>query len=237
MQAISSAIDTQTLDCVAVKWAAAFRLRPMAMPSAPTLAALGESEQDLLALIEMSSPRARYDIGAARHNFAHHALMPPAVQSAFAHPPPEWRFAPAAMPHMVVCQNIKAAVCSASEQYGQFLKDTEQAECQLSFVMERYVLSGDFFDARDRDAFSACYGPQAQTGQISAAQDLVSALGTQGADGLLYTTDGGPSAVVLNPECVRVYAKERALVLQWDGHDFTRYFDYRDLHWVGDVGR
>ncbi|MBL4836474.1 MAG: hypothetical protein JKY34_02760 [Kordiimonadaceae bacterium] len=233
MPAISSAIDPQTLDCVAVKWAAAFRLRPMAMPSAPTLAVLGEDEQDLLSLIDVRSPRARHDTGAARHNFTHHALMPSAVRSAFAHPSPEWRFALSATPHMVVCQNIRAAVCTASEQYGQFLKDTEQAACQLSFAMERYVLSGDFFDARDTDTFSACYGPHALDGRASAAQDLVADLGAQGADGLLYTTDEGSCAVVLNPDCVRVYAKERALAMQWDGNEFTRYFDYRDLHWVG----
>ena len=213
---------------IPVSWPAAYRLRPIELPSAPTLSLLGEDEQDIMSLIDMSSPRNRHETGAAPHTFSNYPRMPMAVRSAFAHPSPEWRFTPASMPHISVAEHISAAVSTASEQYGQFLADTNQVACKVSLALERYVLSGDFYDVRDRKIYTEFYDKS----DSSIAQNFVATLSSNRADGLIYSRDGGDCAVVLNPDCVEAYAKERALAMQWDGKGFTRYFDYRDLHWV-----
>jgi len=193
---------------------------------------LGEDSAGLQALIDLTSHTGRHDRDVVPLSFPAPLNMPAAVRAAFAFPAPEWQFSDGTVPHIVVADTLRAAITSATERYGQFLRDTEQGPCTLSFVVERYRLTGDFHTITDREVFAPCYN----SADFSVAHALVNSLSTEKANGLIYDCLVGETALVLKPACLSGFNTERSVALDWNGAAFERYYDYRDLHWSRLVG-
>ncbi len=221
-------IDPNSIPKRLLTWPAAFRLRPIAVPQNPYAAAVAGDEADIEALIAHCSSVGRHNRGLVPLPFLSDFAAPETVLAAFANPAPEWQFAPTGLPHLAVAENAKAAIRMGKETFGQFLKDTDEGPCRVSFVLERFVLKGSFHEITDAEVFSRCYDAVDYT----VSHQLVSALRAAEADGLIYARNEGNCAVVLKADCFSGYARERALALDWDGIRFTRYFDYRDLYWA-----
>lgn len=217
-----------TIPVTPVRWPAAYRLRPASVPETQPSDKFGADGDSLQQLMALTSPLGRHQRGVVPLAFTGSAAMPDTVVSAFAHPAPEWQFADGTLPHMLLAETMAGAIENADLLYGQFLKDTEEGDCRLTFILERFQLEGRLHSVEDRARFESCYDRH----DYSAAHQMVTSLHAAGADGLVFAGDTGKSAVVLNPDCLSRCARERALALAWDGVQFTRYYDYRDLHWV-----
>lgn len=224
--------DIDRVPVGAVRWPAAFRLRPASVPAKRLADRWGIDLAGIEELARLCSPTARHDQGVVRLPFEADISVPAAIRAAFAHPMPEWRLAPGDMPHVTVSATLSAALAVASELYGRFLQDTKQPACQLSFVLERYQMTGIFHDVTDMELYKAYYS----SGEDRHAHQFIKALYDAKADGAIFSVGGSQSAIVLNPERLQGGARERAVALEWNGDVFTRYFDYRDLHWGALVG-
>lgn len=225
-------VDPNSIPKRQLTWPAAFRLRPTAIPQNPYAAAVADDEAGIEALIAHCSSIERHNRGLVPLPFPSDLTVPETVLAAFANPAPEWQFAPAGLPHLAVAENAKAAIRMGAETFGQFLKDTDEGPCRVSFVLERFVLKGSFHEITDTEVFSGCY----DTVDYTVPHRLVGALHTVEADGLIYARSEGNCAVVLKAGCFSGCASERALALDWDGIGFSRYFDYRDLYWADLAG-
>lgn len=205
-------------------WPVAFRFRPASIPPATPLA----DKEGLEALIALCAPTARHDAGLVPLRFSAGPNILPIVKTAFANAAPEWRFVPGDVPHIAVASTMRAASQLIMDQLGQFLEDTDQPACQVSCVMERYTLKGDLYDITDTETYRAYY----DTADNSEAHQMTSALQEAGSDGFMFAGMGGNVAVVLNPECFISCVVERAVAFCWDGVQFSRYYDYRNLNWA-----
>ncbi|MEX0299935.1 MAG: hypothetical protein AB3N28_12765 [Kordiimonas sp.] len=223
----AAVIDPRSVPKSSLSWPAAFRLRPASVPINEYAENVESNAGDIEALINLCSEVGRHNQGLVPLGFATPHSMPPAVVSAFANPAPEWHFAPTGLAHIAVAETLKGALALGAEQYGQFLKDTEQPACRVSFVMERFLVKGSFSDITDTEVFSACYN----TVDYTVMHQLARGLSDTESDGFVYDVESQKYAVVLKPECLSGHAEERAIALEWDGMQFSRYFDYRDLFW------
>ncbi len=221
-------IDPRSVPKSAISWPAAFRLRPASVPINEYAESVGSVASDIDALINLCSQVGRHNQGLVPLAFTASPSMSSAVVSAFANPAPEWQFVPTGLPHIAVAETLKGALVLGAEQFGQFLKDTEQQACRVSFVMERFLVKGTFHDITDAEVFPDCYN----TVDYSSMHKLAHSFSEAGADGFVYSNNNKKYAVVLKPECLSGHAEERAVALEWDGVQFNRYFDYRDLFWA-----
>ena len=220
-------IDLRSVPRVAVDWPAAFRLRPTTLPQVAPLLLLGDDLEGLEALKDLTSPAVRHRRGTVPLPFDLQPGTSASVVSAFANSLPEWRFAGRGQAHMLLASTVTAAVAAATEVYGQFMLDTEEKPSVLSFMVERFRLSGSFADVSDSEVFPACYDSQS----FEVSQQLVASLADEKKDGLIYDIEGGQGAVVLQPGGIVRAGIERGLGLQWNGTEFSRLYDYRDMYW------
>jgi len=224
---LSPDIDPRSVPKVMIDWPVAFRLKPANLPESNSFTAMGKNVEGLRALKNLTSPAARHGSGAVPLPLD----VPPgtsrSVVSAFAGSLPEWRFATREMAHMVLAASIPAAIAVAIEIYGQFMRDTSQSASTLSFQVERFHLKGKFADVADEELFPACYDLTDST----VSQRLASSLNVQGEDGLVFETGSGLAAIVLAPKLISRAGVERALALEWNGENFHRVYDYRDMYW------
>lgn len=224
---VTGQIDPRSVPQGRVAWSAAFRLRPSRLPADNPLLMLGDNVEGLEALKAITCPSERH----VRQLVPAGALLAPDAQrslvSAFACSIPEWRFAARGTQHVVVSSTLSAALETAAEIYGQFLRDTNQPATQMNFAVERYSLNGSLADISDRELFPACYQPD----NWQMPQTLSRELGQSGQDGLIFDTGKGLSAIILNPSSLQFREVERAISLTWSGDGFSRAFDYRILDW------
>lgn len=223
----SAVITIADLPTEFLNWPAAYRLRPARLPATEPLALLGEEAAALLELKALTEPTPSNSVEELSKPSAEQRSRSEAVAGAFRAPLPEWRFARRGTPHIVLANSLEAALHVASEIYGQFMLDTGQGRSVMSFVVERYRLSGNFADVRTVADYPACYDPLAHY----VPQRLVADLLTGGRTGLLYSAGAGEAVVALPSNKIIGGEIERALALEWDGIRFARSFDYRDMYW------
>jgi len=220
-------IDPRSVPRVAVDWPAAFRLRPAKFPQVSPLLLLGDDLEGLEALKGLTSPAVRHRRGAVPLPIDLPSGTSGSVVSAFANSLPEWRFAARGQAHMLLASTVTVAVAAATEIYGQFMLDSEEKPSVLSFMVERFRVSGSFADVSDVEVFPACYDSQT----FEVPQQLVASLAAEKEDGLIYGIGDGQAAVVLQPGGIVRAGIERGLGLQWNGTKFSRLYDYRDMYW------
>jgi len=223
----SATINTAELSTMFLNWPAAYRLRPARLPAAEPLSLLGEDVAGLLELKALTAPEPSRNKGKLHTLDTQQTRRPKAVTTAFNAPLPEWRFAQRGTPHIVLASSVAAALHVASEIYGQFLLDTGQGGSVVSFVVERYRLSGTFADLRTAADYPACYDLLAHVVPQTLVSDLLNGNGS----GLLYSAGEGEAVIALPPCQITGGEIERALALEWDGSRFARSFDYRDMYW------